>query len=210
MATTKRAVWLALSLSASIGCNSQTGTMPDPPAPADLSVAAAVDLAMAADLSTASADLAAPSDLAGTRGDRCEIAIPLATDGVVVDGDTSKGFTDDYQFMNTSTLCSRDATSTYRGKDTVYAVKVPAGKTVTVTLTPKFGSGTWYPMLALITDCAMPGPSCVSAQDTVIPNSKDRVTTFNNQGLAERTVYALVDTFDAAGVGQYSIKATLN
>lgn len=209
MALYKGTVALALCVGAALACNSQPTT---PEQPVDLSVSMAADMAVttAADLSS-SADLSmAMTDLAGTRGDRCEIAIPLATDGVVVAGDTAKGFTDDYQFMNTSTQCGRDATSTYRGKDTVYSVKVPAGKMVTVTLSPSFVNGTWYPMLALIADCAIPGASCLSAQDTVIPNSKDRVVTFTNMSLTDRTVFALVDTFDQAGTGQYSIKATIN
>ncbi len=201
----------ALLCSAAVRCDKSTNN-PDLATGADLAVA--VDLASPADQTsqppdlTPPADLTPPVDLAGTPGDRCLIALELPTDNTARDG-TNVGFSDDYQFTNIATAC-KDLSGMYKGKDVAYAVTVPTGKTLTVTLSPKFALGTWYPMLALVSDCAQPGPSCLSAQDTVIPNSKDRVVTYQNTDTASRSLFVLVDTFDAAGTGQYSIEAALN
>lgn len=206
----------ALLGGAALHCDKQGGG-----GTADLSVST-TDQASAADLSTSTADLSVPADLAtpadmrplpdmaGTPGDRCIIALPLPTDNTARDGNTT-AFSNDYQFMNVSSACMAAAgTTQYKGKDVVYAVAVPAGKKLTVTLTPKLLAGTWYPMLALIADCDLPGPSCLGMQDTVTPNSADRVVTYTNAGLATQNLFVLVDTFDAAGAGQFSIKAALN
>lgn len=206
----------ALLGGATLHCDKQGGG-----GTADLS-ASTPDQASGADLSTAPADqsvpadLAAPADLrplpdmAGTTGDRCIIALPLPTDNVARDGDTTN-FSNDYQFMNVSAACTAAAgTTKYTGKDVVYAVAVPAGKKLTVTLTPKMLPKVWYPALALIADCDLPGPSCLGMQDTVTPNSSDRVVTYTNAGLATQNLFVLVDTYETTGAGQYSLKAALN
>lgn len=203
----KRSVYLFPAILLLAACESSPG------APADLAVPdmseVPADLAVVVDQQAL--DLTPVLDLTGTiAGDRCEYAIAL-TPGVTTAGDTTP-MANDYQFAATSQACTAELKANgYAGPDSAYVVTVPAGKMLTVTLTPKLLAGTWYPMLALVSDCAQPGPSCLAAKDIVVPNGNPRIVSYTNSGAAAQRLFVLVDSIPgSAGKGAFDLRADLN
>jgi hypothetical protein len=171
---------------------------------------AAADLGAGADLTPPVCE--EPSDGGLAPGERCSTAIPL-TAGVTLMGQDNGAFSNDYDpGVNPSPACSGELTATYSGKDVAYAITIPAGKTLTVTVQHSNLNGMWYPAVALVTDCCRPGPSCLSGQDVVVPNANPRVVSHTNSGPAPLPVYVIVDSdfATASGEGEYTVTAQLN
>jgi hypothetical protein len=174
---------------------------------ADLSLPAN-DLATASDLATA-IDLASLPDLApilpSNAGDSCATA-PLLPSGVTVPNQDTTPLTDDYDFNATSSAVCHAAFSTigYDGRDGAYRFVLAAGKTLSVTLTPSNVPTSWDPALGIVTDCSMPGPSCVAGSDQPVGNEQ---VSYTNTGALPLTLYVIVDSYVPSSYGVYSIRA---
>jgi hypothetical protein len=136
---------------------------------------------------------------------------------VTITGQSSVGLTSDYQTYNCATTPPYVPGYGANG-DGVYQVTVPAGKTLTVTLTPGKKTGdtiSWDPLLALVTDCNVATrptegtqpKSCHSYSDGV--GGAVEVLSYTNSGAAPVTMYVIVDACTTCGTGSYSIRADL-
>lgn len=171
------------------------------------------DLASPRDMTTAPRDMTPlPSgDMAGVvvnAADTCANA-PLLPLGVDVGDQDTTPLSDDYDVGNNpSTACSVFDSFAYDGNDGAYRVVIPAGKTLTVTMTHSNLPTTWDPALALVTDCANVGPSCLAGSDQVTGNVE--TVTYRNAGSSPLTVYVIIEAYNPDQYGRYSLRADLS
>jgi hypothetical protein len=99
------------------------------------------------------------------------------------------------------------------GGERIYAVVVPAGKTVSATVTPAdtsvFGPD---PALYLLTTagCAANPPVCLTGADTGGSGESDNATWTNPADAGTQTVYLVVDTYDPAAAGPFSLSISVH
>ena len=131
-------------------------------------------------------------------GDVCSTAQSL-TLGVTLSGQVLSGFDDDY-----TAGCNFGT-----GPDRVYAVQVPSGQGVTVTVTPDaVDAGRITPRLTLLSNVLGCGTQSCGAVAPLSPIGQPTAATYANTTSGPQTVYAVVDVAPAPGSG-FSILATL-
>ncbi len=128
-------------------------------------------------------------------GDACSNATQLVS-GTALTQQLLAGFTNDY--LGSATC----AGST--GVDRAYRITVPAGDTVTVTVTPTSGLD---PMLSAATSAASCNATCVANADTGT-NGAAETLIWKNSGAAPVELFVVVDAYGAT-TGVFSILATL-
>jgi hypothetical protein len=187
---------------------------PNPATNTDLSAAAdlgAADLTSPSvvDLSTPPPPpdlLAPPNDLTAPPttlkvADLCASA-PYLPAGVTYSNQDSTPLLDDYDFsVSASTACSVFSPFAYPGGDGAYRFSIPAGKTLKVVVTTVGG---WDAALAILTDCARPGPTCLSGSDGL---TSTETVSYKNPGSAPLEVYVVLDAYSFLEYGKYSIRA---
>jgi hypothetical protein len=93
----------------------------------------------------------------------------------------------------------------YSGRDGGYRINVPAGKTLTVTLT-RDASSTWDPAISIVTNCGLAGLTCLAASDG---STDTEIASWKNSSTQVSTVYILVDAWTSTEYGPYQIRADL-
>jgi hypothetical protein len=146
--------------------------------------------------------------------DTCAQAYLLTSGVELVDQDTT-GLGDEITFGNTASTACVDVSGTlYAAPDAIYKITVPAGKTLTVTVTGQNLPTRWDPAVAIVTDCMLAGPTCVAARDEPSFTAPE-VVSWTNTG-ADQLVYIIVDsalsmggaTFD--NQGRFDILASIS
>jgi len=232
VATTRRISWVAVATTVGfVGCatptvlpgdvignDNPTGNHGEPTLeyddlsqpPTNLNDMGVADLTSAnvTDLEAAPPDLLTPPDLMPPpvtnikATDVCAGA-PLLPAGVTITNQDSTPWANDYDFsVSASAACSVFSQFTYPGGDGAYRFSIPAGKTLTVVLT-----SSWDGALAILTNCAKPGPSCLSGSDGT---GSTETVSYKNTGAAALDVYVLVDAYSFFEYGKFSIRADLN
>ncbi len=177
--------------------------------------------ASAADLATSAQDLAARDGavsggdggtvtLPANAGDTCKDAPELPI-GVDVPNQSTTPLHDDYSAeWKVNAACNQTSLSYSPGRDGVYRLTVPAGKTLMVTLTT--GTGDCYhwpfePDLFLFTDCANVGGSCLFC--ALATDISHTVLQYQNGTGAPLPLYLAVDQAYSFGDGYgcYSLRA---
>jgi hypothetical protein len=178
------------------------------------STAAPLSLYVLVDSYTTSASGSGPFRILATldvpppapQGDVCATATPLVA-GTPLDSAIDASYANDYDVaVDASTLCS-PVTYAPRGRDRAFAITIPAGRTLTVTVTPR---SSWDPALAVVTDCASAGPSCLGFVDVGVSGAAETVG-YANTTAGALPVYVLVDsyTLGTSGAGPFTLSATL-
>jgi hypothetical protein len=174
-------------------------TVPDDlTVPPDLRV---VDLAMP-DLSR---DLSPPLDLTAgppaNAADTCTSAPELPLN-LTVTGQSTSPLTDTY---NQGSCFEKSLT--YTGKDGTYKTTIPAGKMLTVVVTPAVNQG-FDPAVAIVSGCSNLAQSCLKGIDVGGVGAVETVQ-YTNPGTAPLPVFILVDAWSGSASGDYSIRAEL-
>jgi hypothetical protein len=135
-------------------------------------------------------------------GDSCDIAATL-TLGTPATGSTI-GATNDYEGGD---RCASGVT----GPDLTYALGIPPGLRVTVTVTPTSGDGGFNPSISLIpgpaSSCEATPPVCVGAANALPSSSAPRSATAFNGSTAALPLFAIIDGL-SGGAGTFSLSAT--
>ncbi len=166
---------------------------------ADLKMGGSVDLA-GADLSSGGVTNAA---------DLCANAPTLVAGVTYVDHDTTP-FNDDYDFGNMPSAACLPAFDGfgYDARDGAYRFTIDPGKTLSVVLTKNNIPYNWDAAMAIVTNCASPGPSCLSGSDAIVGNTEQ--VSYKNTGATALPVFIIVDGFIPTEYGKYSIRADVN
>ncbi len=141
-------------------------------------------------------------------GDSCGAATAIASPGTLTGN--SAAFHDFYNaFLGASAACSSDLGGDMYARDAVYSFIIPAGKTLTVTVTPpaSTSANTWDVSLAIVSDCNDPGPTCLAAGDVGYEGDPETAS-FTNSGTTPKTVFILVDGY--TGGGAFTLLTSLN
>jgi hypothetical protein len=177
----------------------------------------ALDSGGAADQGHAPPDLASPADGGNVvplnAGDTCRDAPELPI-GVDVPNQSTTPLHDDYSAeWKVNSVCNQTSLSYSPGRDGVYRLTIPAGKTLKVTLTTGSGSSCYHwpfePDLFLFTDCANVGASCLFC--ALAQDIEHTVLQYKNAGARALPLFLAVDqaySF-ADGYGCYSLRADL-
>lgn len=116
---------------------------------------------------------------------------------------TTVGFTNDH-----ATTCVGSGTFGTVGPDRVYAISVPAGKLVRVTVNPRQFQAQWDPVLYLVaapaSNCLSLGTSCLAGSDDGGVTENERAT-WRNTATSARTVFAIVDGKTTSAEGPFLI-----
>lgn len=127
-------------------------------------------------------------------------ATPSTNISVNLQGDTRRAqstFELSSDFASWTCAPAAEAASAMDGRDVVYFATVPAGKTLTATVTP---TGSWNPALWLSTDCTDGSElSCVALMDTH-GTSAAETATWTNNGTGPRTIFIHIDSSSTSGV----------
>jgi hypothetical protein len=140
--------------------------------------------------------------------DVCGSATALTSGVDVLDQDTS-GLTNNYDPIDAGNSVTCEAplgVETYEGKDAAYSISIPAGKLLTVEVTPL---GSWDPGVAIVTDCASAGATCRAVMDDAGNGGKETLT-YRNPGSSALAVFIIVDAYAAAVQGEFTIRATIS
>lgn len=133
-------------------------------------------------------------------GDDCFGALPLMP-GQTVTGQALTGFGNDYAF---GTNCGSPSS----GPDRLYETTVPAGKTLTVTVTPSTQLNTSVSLVGSASECLTGSARCLTGSEVSGPGLPD-VARWTNRSAASATVLVLVDSLPGA-VGTFEVAATLS
>lgn len=150
-------------------------------------------------------DFTAPPPLTN---DTCALATPL-TAGVTLAGQDTSTFANDYDpgTATAGAVCEYPlGVDAYVGKDAAFSITIPAGKLLTVLVTPV---GSWDPGVAIVTDCAAASTSCKAVMDDG-GNGTAETVTYRNTGGSSLPVFVLVDSYSATSFGEFSIRATID
>jgi hypothetical protein len=151
-------------------------------------------------------------DLAGTVSNAADLCAnaPVLPIGIDMPNQDTTNLVDHYDFGNApSTACTPAFDGFgYDGHDGAYRVTIPAGKKLTVVMTKSNIPTNWDPALAIVTDCASAGPTCLSGSDEILGLTE--TVSYTNTGASALPVFILVDSFLPSEYGVYSIRADLN
>ncbi len=134
------------------------------------------------------------------RGDDCAGAAPL-TPGQVLGAQALTGFANDYGL-------GPGCGSPGNGPDRVYEVSVPAGKQLSVTVTPTVQLNTSVSLIGSLGDCVTGAARCVASSELTNPGLPD-VVRWTNRSTSAASVYVLVDSL-AGTSGTFDLTATLS
>lgn len=136
-----------------------------------------------------SVDLAPKST--GPAGDTCDSAIAIGPGTRT--GDTLSGYANDYVPTAAQGVCTGQIET---GADRVYAVTIPAGKTMNASITPPFGANPALYVLPNLLGC-IPNPTfCLAGADNN-GNSSAEAVSLTNTNAGPVTVYLVADTTQA-------------
>jgi hypothetical protein len=125
----------------------------------------------------------------------------ILTPGTTVTG-TTVGYGHDYSTGNNCTGTP--------GPDRVYQIDVPAGRTLTATVTP---TGTpWDVSMSLMlgpaSNCVFTGRNCLLGSNQGGPGSAETVT-YRNATSEQQTIFVFIDSPTASGAGTFTLVASL-
>jgi hypothetical protein len=144
-------------------------------------------------------------------GDSCHNAVPL-TSGQAMAAQTTTGFGNDYSndtvYDQAPTGCSGTA-----GRDKVYSITVPAGQTLSATVTPTgANAATFDPAINIVlgpaSACDAAPFTCLASGDDGGDGAPDTATWANTTGAAQ-TVFVIVDTYFRSGEMDFDVIATV-
>ncbi|MBI2378135.1 MAG: hypothetical protein HYV07_29300 [Deltaproteobacteria bacterium] len=131
------------------------------------------------------------------RGDTCDDAYQVPPNGGTFDSTTS-GYGAE---LGTETPTGSCTSWEQAGPDAVYALTIPAGRTLRATL-----NSSWDASLYLVSDCAQSATSCVAGRDGGNPEE----LTYANPGASDSSYFLIVDSWrvGANDSGNYSLTIT--
>jgi hypothetical protein len=135
-------------------------------------------------------------------GDSCRAPVALSS-GSPQTG-TTIGFMNDFDVTEPS-ACGSALSGGYTAPDVVYSLTVPAGATLTVTVTP---AASWDVGLILLGNCAAGAASCLEASDQGNAGAAETVVYAVNGSSAE-TVFVVVDGWTESEAGSFTLTAQL-
>ncbi|MBK7860229.1 MAG: hypothetical protein IPJ65_16765 [Archangiaceae bacterium] len=127
-------------------------------------------------------------------GDTCAAPTVVASSGMLT-AQSGAGYGNDYDVDPDGTDCT---TYSSNGIDRVYQVSIPAGMTLTATVTPS-GAGanddvSIYVLEGVAASCTPWITSCLAGADVGADGEADEVT-YMNAGAAAKTVFVVVDSY---------------
>ncbi len=152
-------------------------------------------------------DLSVVSVSALPPGDLCAAPATL-TAGASLGSQSSLLFGNEIDFgANLSAACELafGFLAPFEGPDAVYAIEIPAGQTLTVTVTPRDVS--FDPMIAIVGTCSDAAASCLAGADDGIDGDAETAA-YTNSSSTPLPVTVVVDTW--ASGGDFTLQATLH
>lgn len=130
------------------------------------------------------------------------------TAGAPLTGQTTLGYTNDYESGTGTVGCSSTGTS---GPDRVYQVSIPANQRGVVTVTPTADAG-FDPSVNLVEGaaavCSAMPRTCAAGANSAISNRPESASLYNTTGAA-RTLFAIVDSSGPGGAFDIALSAAV-
>lgn len=162
-------------------------------------IAATATYFVIVDSATAGGDFDLSIALDAFAGETCGNAIAFGPSGVT--GSTTVGYANDYAPGHAS-CCG----TTFSGGDKVYAVVLPAGQTLTATVTPTTPGADPALYLLDVANCTTQ-TQCADCADSNLVNGAETLSHVNSTGVAI-PLYLVVDAF--SGSYAFSLSVTIN
>ncbi len=138
-------------------------------------------------------------------GEGCLNAVPITVlDGGVVDGGSTAGYQNDLETDPAGTGCT---TYSNTGADKVFSVTVPAGQTLTATVSPVSG---FDPGIYLLPGGACPtrATTCLAGSDVGASGAPDTLT-YTNSSASAQNVFLVVDRYVPGTNDAFSLTLSL-
>ncbi|HEY3356003.1 MAG TPA: hypothetical protein VGQ83_22310 [Polyangia bacterium] len=161
----------------------------------------ATDAAVAADAGTAG-DAAPGTDGGVTPGETCQAAVAVGAGTVA---GSTVGFRDDYGGADGTGNCYAGSDI---GRDRVYELVIPAGQTLTATVSPEPTYDVAVYLLPAPPSTCAAATTCLAGADRFIAGGDEQITYRNDTG-ADLAVFVIVDGEVAGSAGAYTLTTAL-
>ncbi len=130
-------------------------------------------------------------------GDVCQNVVPITMSGTLMN-ETTTGYDNDIATPGSPTSCGGFSNT---GADKVYSVTIPAGMTLSATVTPATG---FDPGIYLSTTCSASITMCLAGSDSGGAGTADSIM-YTNSTTAAINAFLVIDRYTSGTPGDYSL-----